>query len=214
MTHEYIEIPDGDHGSVVGQNVPKIFDFFDKHQPREEEGEVSLGERGVGPVRFFGRGDRAGRGLTYSLLTRNASCHWPSGTAISTRAGNPAMCSRLVASLLRSLCSHHLHSQRTELLSSSTPTSAPDIDDVFALALALASPEIDLVGVTSVGAKRRRIVRGSCCRFLTQVTGKKKPEELPPVAIGDACHRRRVRNRLADSVPVASGGGLQPHAQA
>lgn len=31
MTYEYIEIADGDHGSVVAQNVPKIFDFFDKH---------------------------------------------------------------------------------------------------------------------------------------------------------------------------------------
>jgi inosine-uridine nucleoside N-ribohydrolase len=60
-----------------------------------------------------------------------------------------------------------------------------DVDDVFALALAVASPEIDLVGVTSVGTApddRAWLV----CRFLTQVTGKKKPEELPPVAIGDA----------------------------
>lgn len=32
MTHEYIEVPDGDHGSVVAQNVPEIFDFFDKHK--------------------------------------------------------------------------------------------------------------------------------------------------------------------------------------
>lgn len=60
-----------------------------------------------------------------------------------------------------------------------------DVDDAFALALAVASPEIDLVGVTSVGHApddRAWLV----CRFLTQVTGKKKPEELPPVAVGEA----------------------------
>lgn len=58
-----------------------------------------------------------------------------------------------------------------------------DIDDAFALALAVASPEVELVGVTTVGAAaddRAWLV----CRFLTQVTGKKEPEELPPVAIG------------------------------
>ena len=32
MTYDYIEVPDGDHGSVVAQNIPKIFDFFDKHK--------------------------------------------------------------------------------------------------------------------------------------------------------------------------------------
>ncbi len=60
-----------------------------------------------------------------------------------------------------------------------------DVDDAFALALAVASPEIDLVGVTTVGGAaddRAWLV----CRFLTQITGKKKPEELPPVAIGGA----------------------------
>ena len=60
-----------------------------------------------------------------------------------------------------------------------------DVDDAFALTLAVASPEIDLVGVTTVGTApydRAWMV----CRFLTQVTGKKKPEELPPVAIGGA----------------------------
>jgi inosine-uridine nucleoside N-ribohydrolase len=58
-----------------------------------------------------------------------------------------------------------------------------DVDDAFALALAVASPEVELVGVTTVGAAaddRAWLV----CRFLTQVTGKKKPEELPPVAVG------------------------------
>jgi inosine-uridine nucleoside N-ribohydrolase len=58
-----------------------------------------------------------------------------------------------------------------------------DVDDAFALALAVASPEVELVGVTTVGAAaddRAWLV----CRFLTQVTGKKKAEELPPVAVG------------------------------
>ena len=31
MTHDYVEVADGDHGNVVAPNVPKIFDFFDKH---------------------------------------------------------------------------------------------------------------------------------------------------------------------------------------
>src|SRR5262245_30088424 len=58
-----------------------------------------------------------------------------------------------------------------------------DVDDAFALALAVASPEIELVGATSVGTApddRAWMI----CRFLTQITGKKKAEELPPVAIG------------------------------
>ncbi|MFM8271349.1 MAG: alpha/beta family hydrolase [Gemmata sp.] len=37
MTHEYIEVADGDHGSVVAPNVPKIFDFFDKHTRKEKK---------------------------------------------------------------------------------------------------------------------------------------------------------------------------------
>ncbi len=37
MTYEYIEVPDGDHSSVVAQNVPKIFDFFDKHQRKQKK---------------------------------------------------------------------------------------------------------------------------------------------------------------------------------
>lgn len=55
-----------------------------------------------------------------------------------------------------------------------------DIDDAFALALAVASPEIELVGVTTVGSApddRAWLV----CRFLTQVGAKNVP-----VAIGDA----------------------------
>jgi len=58
-----------------------------------------------------------------------------------------------------------------------------DVDDALALALSVASPEVELVGVTTVGTApddRAWLV----CRFLTQITGKKKPEELPPVAIG------------------------------
>ncbi len=37
MTHDYIEVAGGDHGSVVGENVPKIFDFFDKHARKEKK---------------------------------------------------------------------------------------------------------------------------------------------------------------------------------
>jgi inosine-uridine nucleoside N-ribohydrolase len=54
-----------------------------------------------------------------------------------------------------------------------------DVDDAVALALAVASPEVELVGVTSVGAAaddRAWLV----CRFLTQVGVKNVP-----VAIGD-----------------------------
>ncbi len=39
MTYEYIEVEGGDHGSVVGQNVPKIFEFFDKHKRKEKKPE-------------------------------------------------------------------------------------------------------------------------------------------------------------------------------
>src|SRR5262249_47765516 len=31
MTFEYIEVPGGGHVDVAFQNLPKIFDFFDKH---------------------------------------------------------------------------------------------------------------------------------------------------------------------------------------
>lgn len=37
MTHEYIEVAGGDHGNVVGQNMAKIFEFFEKHKKREKE---------------------------------------------------------------------------------------------------------------------------------------------------------------------------------
>jgi poly(3-hydroxybutyrate) depolymerase len=32
MTHEYVEDPNADHGSVVAANLPKIFEFFNKHK--------------------------------------------------------------------------------------------------------------------------------------------------------------------------------------
>ncbi len=32
MTYEYMEIPDGDHGNVVGKGMPKIFEFFEKQK--------------------------------------------------------------------------------------------------------------------------------------------------------------------------------------
>jgi predicted esterase len=31
MTHEYLEIPDGDHGSVISIGMPDIFEFFAEH---------------------------------------------------------------------------------------------------------------------------------------------------------------------------------------
>ena len=37
MSYDYIEVEGGDHGSVVAQNVPKIFDFFDKHKRNEKK---------------------------------------------------------------------------------------------------------------------------------------------------------------------------------
>ena len=52
-----------------------------------------------------------------------------------------------------------------------------DVDDAFALALAVASPEIDLVGVTTVGEApedRAWLV----CRFLTQVGLKNVPVQV------------------------------------
>jgi poly(3-hydroxybutyrate) depolymerase/DNA-binding beta-propeller fold protein YncE len=37
MTHEYIEVEGGTHGSVVGENMPKIFAFFDKHSRKVKQ---------------------------------------------------------------------------------------------------------------------------------------------------------------------------------
>lgn len=45
MTYDYIEVAGGDHGSVVGQNVPKIFDFFDKHKRKEKKKEEKKDEK-------------------------------------------------------------------------------------------------------------------------------------------------------------------------
>jgi poly(3-hydroxybutyrate) depolymerase len=32
MTHEYIEVPDGDHVTVAWRNLPQVFEFFNKHK--------------------------------------------------------------------------------------------------------------------------------------------------------------------------------------
>jgi len=32
MEHEYIEIPGGDHGTVIGDGMPDIFRFFEEHK--------------------------------------------------------------------------------------------------------------------------------------------------------------------------------------
>jgi dipeptidyl aminopeptidase/acylaminoacyl peptidase len=45
MTYEYIEVPGGDHGSVWAENVPKIFDFFDKHKRKEKKEEKKPEEK-------------------------------------------------------------------------------------------------------------------------------------------------------------------------
>jgi predicted peptidase len=34
MTYEYIEVPGGDHITVAFQTLPRIFEFFDKHQKK------------------------------------------------------------------------------------------------------------------------------------------------------------------------------------
>jgi hypothetical protein len=31
MKHEYIELPDGDHGTVISGGMPNIFKFFADH---------------------------------------------------------------------------------------------------------------------------------------------------------------------------------------
>jgi predicted peptidase len=36
MVHEYIEIPDGDHGTVIGDGMPDIFRFFAAHPKNAE----------------------------------------------------------------------------------------------------------------------------------------------------------------------------------
>lgn len=37
MTYEYIEEPDGDHISIAAANMPKIFEFFNKHKRGEKK---------------------------------------------------------------------------------------------------------------------------------------------------------------------------------
>jgi dipeptidyl aminopeptidase/acylaminoacyl peptidase len=32
MEHVYVEFPDGDHGTVINDGMPGIFDFFEAHQ--------------------------------------------------------------------------------------------------------------------------------------------------------------------------------------
>jgi poly(3-hydroxybutyrate) depolymerase len=44
MTYDYIEVEGGDHVNVVGQNVSKIFDFFDKHKRKEKKKENAKSE--------------------------------------------------------------------------------------------------------------------------------------------------------------------------
>jgi hypothetical protein len=36
MNYEYIEVAGGDHVSIAAQNLPKIFEYFDKHKHGEK----------------------------------------------------------------------------------------------------------------------------------------------------------------------------------
>jgi len=38
MTYEYLEIPGGGHGDVIGTGMPKIFEFFEKQHKKEDKG--------------------------------------------------------------------------------------------------------------------------------------------------------------------------------
>jgi poly(3-hydroxybutyrate) depolymerase len=38
ITHEYLEIPGGGHGDVISRGMPKIFEFFEKQQKKEDKG--------------------------------------------------------------------------------------------------------------------------------------------------------------------------------
>jgi poly(3-hydroxybutyrate) depolymerase len=38
ITHEYLEIPGGGHGDVIGTGMPKIFEFFEKQNKKEDKG--------------------------------------------------------------------------------------------------------------------------------------------------------------------------------
>jgi dipeptidyl aminopeptidase/acylaminoacyl peptidase len=37
MEHEYIEFPDGDHGTVISDGMPDIFRFFAEHAKARKE---------------------------------------------------------------------------------------------------------------------------------------------------------------------------------
>ena len=38
ITHEYLEIADAGHGDVISKGMPKIFEFFEKQQKKEDKG--------------------------------------------------------------------------------------------------------------------------------------------------------------------------------
>jgi predicted peptidase len=38
VTHEYLEIPGGGHGDVIGTGMPRIFEFFEKQHKKEVKG--------------------------------------------------------------------------------------------------------------------------------------------------------------------------------
>lgn len=44
MTHEYIEVPGGDHINVAFTNMPKIFEFFNKHTRNDKAKEPAPGK--------------------------------------------------------------------------------------------------------------------------------------------------------------------------
>src|SRR5262249_60238436 len=38
VTHEYLEIPGGNHGDVISRGMPKIFEFFEKQHLKADKG--------------------------------------------------------------------------------------------------------------------------------------------------------------------------------
>jgi poly(3-hydroxybutyrate) depolymerase len=44
VTHEYLEIPGGGHGDVIGKGMPKIFEFFEKQQKEKQQQKEDKGK--------------------------------------------------------------------------------------------------------------------------------------------------------------------------
>jgi hypothetical protein len=44
VAHEYLEIPGGGHGDVIGKGMPKIFEFFEKQQKEKQQQKEDKGK--------------------------------------------------------------------------------------------------------------------------------------------------------------------------